>query len=51
MDFVLLVMLLCDKMTSSTVYKSMGYFLSAIALLIVINSTIRMGYLAQKKYK
>jgi hypothetical protein len=44
-------MLLCDKMASSIIYKSMGYVLSGLAFLILINSAIRMGYLAHKKFK
>ena len=50
-EFVLVVMLLCDKIASSNVYKSMGYFLSGLALLIVINSVIRTVYLGHKKFK
>lgn len=49
-EFVLIIMFECDKMVSSNVFKAMGYFLSGIALLILINSTVRVAYLLRKKY-
>jgi len=50
-EFVLLVMFECDKMVSSNVFKAMGYFLSGVAILILLNSMLRVWYLAHRKYQ
>ena len=44
-------MLGCNKIVSSSVYKAMGYFLSCLALLVVINGTVRVSYLGRLKYQ
>jgi hypothetical protein len=50
-EFVLLVMLECDRIASANVFKAIGYFLSAIALLVLANATLRTAYLLRKKYQ
>jgi len=50
-EFVLLVMFECDKIVSSNVFKAMGYFLSGVAILILLNSLLRVWYLARRKYQ
>jgi len=45
------VMLACDKIVSSNVYKAMGYLISGLALVLIINGAVRFAYLSRKKYK
>ena len=45
------VMLGCNKIVSSSVYKAMGYFLSGLALLVIINGAVRVSYLGRQKYQ
>lgn len=40
----------CRASLSESSYVAAGFLLSAIALLIVINSLVRLCYLARKKY-
>ena len=44
-------MLTCNRNASSEAYKAIGYLLSGLGLLVVINSAVRVSYLGSRKWK
>jgi hypothetical protein len=44
------VMIVSKSSLSSSTFKNWGFFLSATAILVLINSVVRSGYIARSKY-
>lgn len=49
-ELILLALLNFSSVTSSDSYVSMGFVLASVAVLVVINASVRVGYLGYSKY-
>jgi uncharacterized lipoprotein NlpE involved in copper resistance len=49
-ELVLLGLLGCRKYASSKAFIGVGFFLTAVALVVVVNAIVRMVYLGHKKW-
>ncbi len=49
-EVILVVLLACGKLADGNSFVSIGYVLSVIGLLAVLNGVVRMCYLGSKKW-
>lgn len=51
MEVVMLILYGIQSLADTNTYIGLGFFLSVLGMLIVINSAVRAGFLVFKKYK
>lgn len=50
-ELVMLILYCIQSFATTNTYIDLGFFLSVVGVLIVINSLVRAGFLGFKKYK